>query len=86
METSGNEFKTLIEFLDRFGPEVVGHSVQEPPPEELRQRLERFVAGQCDHSEIDAMCLLLRTEPQWVDWVAERVREQRRKDGASLAP
>ncbi len=79
-----NEFKTLMDFLEQVEPEVVGHAVQEPPPLELRERLERFVAGNCVKTEIDAICILLRAEPQWVDWVADRVREQRRQEGATL--
>lgn len=79
VEKENNEFKILAEFLERFAPEVVGHCADEPPPE-MRERLDRFIAGQCNEAEIEAVCVVLRTRPEWTNWVSGRVKSQRSAD------
>ena len=68
-----NDFKTLIDFLDHFGPEVTGKAVV-APQDEVTERLQRFVDGECDKEERAEICQLLRLHPAWLRWVADRVK------------
>ncbi len=71
-----NDFKTLIDFLDRMGPEVSGRSLSVPHPEAMT-RIERFAQGACGAEERREVCELLRLHPAWLRWLADRVRETR---------
>ncbi len=71
-----NDFKTLIEFLDRFDPEVSGRS-QEQPHNEYTAKLLRFATGACEEEERKEVCQLLHIHPAWIRWVADRVRMAR---------
>ena len=68
-----NDFQTLVEFLGRCGPEVVGHSVSTPHTEEA-SRLLKFAEGQCNAAEREEICALLRLHPAWLRWLADRVK------------
>ena len=77
-----NDFKTLIDFLDRMGPEVSGRSLSAPYPEAL-PRLDRFARGACDPAERREVCELLRLHPAWLRWLADRVKEARPARGST---
>ena len=71
-----NDFKTLIDFLDRLGPEVSGRSLSGPSGKAVT-RLERFAQGACDEVERREVCEMLRLHPAWLRWLADRVKEAR---------
>ena len=75
-----NDFKTLINFLDRFGPEVSGKALIAPQSEEAA-KLQRFAAGACDKDERAEVCEMLRLHPAWLRWLADRVKMARDSDG-----
>jgi len=71
-----NDFNTLIEFLDRFGPEVCGLASDQP--ENLAaEKLQLFAQGKCDQAQVEEMCEMLRKHPAWIRWVADRIRMAR---------
>jgi hypothetical protein len=71
-----NDFKILIEFLDRLGPEVSGRSISGPGAEAITQ-IERFARGECEEDERHEVCEMLRLNPVWIRWLADRVKEAR---------
>ena len=71
-----NDFKTLIDFLDQFDPEVSGRSQAQPYNEDATKLL-RFATSACDEKERTEVCELLRMHPAWIRWVADRVRMAR---------
>jgi len=71
-----DDFKTLIDFLDRFGPEVSGRKIAQPDSEAAAM-LERFSRGECENEERREVCELLRLHPAWLRWLADRVRMAR---------
>ena len=75
-----NDFKTLIDFLDRFGPEVSGKAMM-APHSEAAAKLQRFAAGACDKDERAEICEMLRLHPAWLRWLADRVKMARQTDG-----
>ena len=74
-----NDFNTLINFLDRFGPEVSG-KVLIAPQSEAAAKLQRFAAGACDKEERAEVCEMLRLHPAWLRWLADRVKMARDPD------
>jgi hypothetical protein len=70
------DFKTLIDFLDRFGPEVSGKALV-APQDEVAAKLQRFAAGECDKEERAEVCEMLRTHPSWLRWLADKVKTAR---------
>jgi hypothetical protein len=68
-----NDFKTLIDFLDRLGPEVSGRVLSEPHSAAAGQ-LQRFARGDCDEEERREVCEMLRLHPVWLRWLADRVK------------
>ena len=75
-----NDFKTLIDFLDHFGPEVSGKALM-APDSEAAAKLQRFAAGACDKDERAEICEMLRLHPAWLRWLADRVKMARNGDG-----
>ena len=75
-----NDFKTLIDFLDHFGPEVSGKALM-APHSEAAAKLQRFAAGACDKDERAEICEMLRLHPAWLRWLADRVKMARNGDG-----
>ena len=67
------DFKILIDFLDRFGPEAAGRHLPEPSTD-AAVKLERFARGDCTDGERAAVCNMLRIHPAWLRWLADRVR------------
>ena len=68
-----NDFQTLVDFLERCGPEVVGHIVSTPRTEDAA-KLMRFASGQSNDRERSEVCTLLRMHPAWLRWLADRVK------------
>jgi hypothetical protein len=79
-----DDFKTLIEFLDRLGPEVSGRSLSRPNAEAV-PRLERFARGNCNPDERREVCEMLRLHPAWLRWLADRVKAARTLRSSPLA-
>ena len=75
-----NDFKTLIDFLDHFGPEVSGKALM-APHSEAAAKLQSFAAGACDKDERAEICEMLRLHPAWLRWLADRVKMARNGDG-----
>ena len=75
-----NDFQTLVEFLGRCEPEVTGRGAAAPQQEEA-ERLERFASGDCDNQERAKLCTLLRLNPNWLRWLADRVKQTRSTQG-----
>ena len=71
-----NDFKTLIDFLERFGPEVSGRALM-APHSEAAARLQRFATGACSKEERTEVCEMLRLHPAWLRWLADRVKMAR---------
>ena len=71
-----NDFKTLIDFLDRFGPEVSGKALM-APHSEAAAMLQRFASGACSKEERTEVCEMLRLHPAWLRWLADRVKTAR---------
>lgn len=70
------DFKTLIDFLERCGPEVSGKALV-VPRDRAAAKLQRFAAGACDKAERAEVCEMLRMHPAWLRWVADRVKMAR---------
>lgn len=68
-----DDFKTLIDFLERLGPEVSGRALM-APHSEAAAKLQRFAAGECDKEERAEVCEMLRLHPAWLRWLADRVK------------
>ncbi len=68
-----NDFQTLLEFLDRCGPEVSGRGLPEPATGEAAKLL-RFARGKCGEKERAEVCAMLRLHPAWLRWLADRVK------------
>lgn len=77
-----NDFNTLIDFLDRFGPEVSGKALI-APDSDAAAKLQRFAAGACDKDERSKVCEMLRDHPAWLRWLAERVKMARSAETAA---
>lgn len=70
------DFKTLIDFLGRYGSEVSGREMPQPDTH-AANLLERFARGECESDERRKVCEMLRLEPAWLRWLADRVRMAR---------
>lgn len=68
-----HDFQTLLEFLERLGPEVTGHGLAAPLTDDA-VKLQRFAEGQCGEPERAEVCALLRLHPAWLRWLADRVK------------
>lgn len=77
-----NDFKTLVDFLERFGPEVSGRELEGPPTDAVA-KLQRFAAGACEAEERTEVCEMLRRHPAWLRWLADRVKLARETNGAA---
>ncbi len=78
------DFKILIDFLDRFGPQVTAHQLPEPHAD-AAVKLERFAHGKCTDAERAEVCNMLRLHPAWLRWLADRVRLARNDESPALA-
>ena len=71
-----SEFATLMTFLERFQPEVVGHA-EIAPADDVKAKLQRFASGACNEAERQELCDLLREKPDLIRWLAKEVKRQR---------
>jgi hypothetical protein len=78
------DFKILIDFLDRFGPQVTARQLPEPHTD-AAVKLERFSRGECSDAERAEVCNMLRIHPAWLRWLADRVKFARTMDTAGVA-
>ena len=67
-----SDFSILSEFLERCGPEVSGRALPSPS-RELADLLERFARGECSPEDRNAVCDLLRSQPEYLRVLAQRV-------------
>lgn len=75
-----NEFLTLLEFLDRCGPEAAGREIASPNATEAA-RLRRFALGDCEKQERLEICTMLQNRPPLLRWLAGEVKLTRAADG-----
>ena len=76
MGRMSNDFKTLVDFLDRFGPEVSGKALM-APHSDAAAKLQRFATGACSKDERTEVCEMLRLHPAWLRWLADQVKMAR---------
>jgi hypothetical protein len=60
-----DDFKILLEFLDRDGQEVAGRAAATIPAE-LKEKIARFASGKCTDDERVEMKKLLREQPDLI--------------------
>ena len=68
-----DDISPLLEFLERCGPEVHGHSLTGLEAEQVAM-IERFIAGRCDDLERRELSAFLQLQPAWIRWIADRVK------------
>jgi hypothetical protein len=71
-----NSFEILTRFLDRFGDDVEGRSLEEPSAD-LKLKLKSFAAGSLSEAERNEVIGLLQTNPQWVPLLAREAKALR---------
>ena len=64
-----NSFEILSRFLERFGDDVEGRSLEEPPTD-FHLKLKRFAGGALSDTERNEVIALLHANPQWVALLA----------------
>ncbi len=81
-----SDFNTLMEFLERVGPEASGRLLNEPQQKEAGQ-LKRFARGKLAEEQRSELCAILKLHPVWIRWLADRVKEARplRSEAAAIA-
>ena len=68
-----NELTALFGFLGRFGVEVEGRQ-SSVPEDEVAEKLIRFAKGECAPEERGEVCEILRANPAWLRWLADKVK------------
>jgi hypothetical protein len=71
-----NSFEILAKFLDRFGDDVEGRSLEEPSAD-VKLKLKSFAAGSLSEAERNEMIGLLQANPQWVPLLAREAKALR---------
>jgi hypothetical protein len=71
-----NEFEILAGFLARFGDEVEGRELQEPP-KDIQARMRELARGTLPETERSQLFSLLSDNPQWIGRLAEEVKALR---------
>jgi hypothetical protein len=77
----GSSFEILTRFLDRFGPEVEGRALDDPP-DDVKRKLRALARGELTEAEREEMVQLLRDNPRWTSFLAEEVKSLRSKSEA----
>lgn len=70
------EFEILAGFLAKFGDEVEGREIQEPP-KDVQNRMRELALGKLPESERSQLFSLLNENPQWIGRLAEEVKALR---------
>ena len=60
-----NTFEILARFLDRYGEEVEGRTLEEMPPE-VKAKLRAFAQGSFSAAERGQLAQLLKDNPRWI--------------------
>ncbi len=71
-----NDFVILAGFLERFGDEVEGRELQEPPPK-IKRQIHDMARGQLPPDESAGLLVLLNQNPAWIARLAEEVKSLR---------
>lgn len=71
-----NQLTELFGFFGRYGYEVFGREVS-PPDDNAAAQLLRFAQGECTPEERAQVCELLKQNPAWLRWIADRVKSGR---------
>ena len=71
-----NQFTILSRFLERYGDDVEGRSMDEPS-REVQQKLRSFAAGRLSDAERNDVIALLQTNPHWVPLLAREAKALR---------
>jgi len=69
-------FQILAGFLERYGHEVEGRELEEPP-EEMKTKLQQLARGQLPEREQADLFTLLSRNPPWVARLAQEVKALR---------
>jgi hypothetical protein len=77
-----DDLSLLIEFFERFGPEVKGRGLIALPVEKSAM-IERFIAGRSDEAERRELSQFLQSNPSLIRWIAERIKTDRELDQIS---
>jgi hypothetical protein len=75
-----DDFKILFELLDDDDVHEVAGRALATVPLELRDRIAKFAAGQCDEEERDQMKKLLREEPDLIPLLVNEIHALRPTD------
>jgi hypothetical protein len=74
--TMANEFEILAGFLAKFGDEVEGREMQEPP-KHVQAQIHALARGALSESERTQLFNLLNENPQWLGRLADEVKSLR---------
>jgi hypothetical protein len=75
-----NTFEILAGFLDRFGVEVEGRELQEPP-EAIQIKMRALARGDLPETEHNEFLFLLSQNPGWIARLAAEVKALRADKG-----
>lgn len=71
-----NEFEILAGFLAKFGDEVEGRELQEPP-NDVETRMRELARGTLPETERAQLFNVLNENPQWIGRLAQEVKALR---------
>lgn len=71
-----NEFEILAGFLAKFGDEVEGRELPEPP-KNVQTQMQALARGSLAESERAQLLSLLHENPQWLGRLADEVKSLR---------
>ncbi len=71
-----NEFEILAGFLAKFGDEVEGRELQDPP-KNIQAQMHALARGALSESERAQLFSLLNENPQWLGRLADEVKSLR---------
>jgi hypothetical protein len=71
-----NEFEILAGFLAKFGDEVEGRELHDPP-NEVQTRMRELARGALPETERAQLFNLLNDNPQWIGHLAQEVKALR---------
>lgn len=78
-----DDISLVIEFLDRYGPEVSGRGLIGLRSDQTAM-IERFIAGRCSEAERQELSRFLQLHPAWIRWIADRMKSGRGVDDAAV--
>lgn len=71
-----NEFEILAGFLAKFGDEVEGRELQDPP-KNIQAQMHALARGTLSEAERAQLFTLLNENPQWLGRLADEVKSLR---------